>query len=167
MTKTIAILIPCYNEELSIAKVINDFKSELPNADIYVYDNNSTDDTAQISKEHGATVVSVLKIGKGNVVRSMFMDVNADVYVSVTGDNNNNGISVETPFKTISHALEMIFADSLNINTIHLEGGIYSPSSNSETFPIHWSDYVNFSGDPEIETILNGSRAVVTNDTSG
>jgi len=87
MTKTIAILIPCYNEELSIAKVINDFKSELPNADIYVYDNNSTDNTAQISKDNGATVVSVLKIGKGNVVRSMFMDVNADVYVMVDGDD--------------------------------------------------------------------------------
>jgi len=87
MNETIAILIPCYNEELSISKVINDFKHELPNADIYVYDNNSTDETAQIAIDNGATVVSVLKKGKGNVIRSMFMDIDADIYVMVDGDD--------------------------------------------------------------------------------
>lgn len=83
----IAVLIPCYNEELTVAKVINDFRKELPNADIYVYDNNSKDKTAQIAKENGAIVVHEYKQGKGNVVRSMFSDIEADLYVMVDGDD--------------------------------------------------------------------------------
>lgn len=83
----IAVLIPCYNEELTVAKVINDFRKELPDADIYVYDNNSKDKTAQIAKENGAIVVPEYKQGKGNVVRSMFSDIEADFYVMVDGDD--------------------------------------------------------------------------------
>ncbi len=87
MNKKIAILIPCYNEELTIAKVINDFKKELPQSKIYVYDNNSNDNTAQIAKEAGALVKFVPDQGKGNVVRCMFMDIDADIYVMVDGDD--------------------------------------------------------------------------------
>lgn len=83
----IAVLIPCYNEELTVAKVINDFRKELPDADIYVYDNNSKDKTAQIAKENGAIVVPEYKQGKGNVVRSMFSDIEADLYIMVDGDD--------------------------------------------------------------------------------
>ena len=83
----IAVLIPCYNEELTIGKVINDFKRELPEADIYVYDNNSKDKTAQIAKENGAIVRHEYRQGKGNVVRSMFRDVEADYYIMVDGDD--------------------------------------------------------------------------------
>jgi len=83
----IAILIPCYNEELTIAKVINDFKHELPEAKIYVYDNNSSDNTTLIAKEHGAIVRKEYRQGKGNVVRSMFRDIEADIYVMTDGDD--------------------------------------------------------------------------------
>jgi glycosyltransferase involved in cell wall biosynthesis len=83
----VAILIPCYNEELTVGKVIDDFKREIPEADIYVYDNNSKDNTSEIAKEHGAIVVRECRQGKGNVVRSMFRDIEADIYVMVDGDD--------------------------------------------------------------------------------
>ncbi len=81
--------------------------------------------------------------------------INADVYVSVDGDNSNSGTSPDLPFKTINHALEKIRADSLNINTIHLAPGVYSNSTNGEIFPIFWSNYVNLSGNSEDDTILD------------
>lgn len=81
------VLIPCYNEEVTIEKVIKDFKKELPDADIYVYDNNSKDKTAEIANANGAIVKHEYKQGKGNVVRSMFYDIDADIYVMVDGDD--------------------------------------------------------------------------------
>jgi len=83
----IAVLIPCYNEELTIAKVIKDFQQELPQAVIYVYDNNSNDKTAKIAQEYGAIVKKEYRQGKGNVVRSMFVDIDADIYVMIDGDD--------------------------------------------------------------------------------
>ena len=76
-----AVLIPCYNEELTIKKVILDFKKALPKADIYVYDNNSTDNSYEIAKDTGAIVKREYSQGKGNVVRSMFRDIDADWYI--------------------------------------------------------------------------------------
>jgi glycosyltransferase involved in cell wall biosynthesis len=84
--KNIAVLIPCYNESLSIAKVITDFKAVLPQAIVYVYDNNSTDETAEIAKKNGAIVRLETRQGKGNVVKRMFRDIDADLYVMVDGD---------------------------------------------------------------------------------
>lgn len=83
----IAILIPCYNEELTIGKVIQDFKQELPKAKIYVYDNNSSDNTALVAKNNGAIVKQEYRQGKGNVVRSMFRDIDADIYIMIDGDD--------------------------------------------------------------------------------
>ncbi|MFL2109897.1 glycosyltransferase family 2 protein [Marinilactibacillus psychrotolerans] len=83
----IAVLIPCYNEELTIERVIIDFKKELPEADIYVYDNNSTDQTFKIAAELGAIVKKEPRQGKGNVIRQMFFDIEADYYVMVDGDD--------------------------------------------------------------------------------
>ena len=83
----IAVLIPCYNEELTIEKVIKDFRKELPEADIYVYNNNSKDKTEEIARKNGAIVVNEYKQGKGNVVRSQFRDIEADIYVMVDGDD--------------------------------------------------------------------------------
>lgn len=83
----IAVLIPCYNEEVTIGKVVDDFRRELPEADIYVYDNNSNDATSEIAREHGAIVRFEPRQGKGNVVRSMFRDIDADYYVMVDGDD--------------------------------------------------------------------------------
>lgn len=82
----IAAVIPCYNEALSIAQVVAQFKAALPEAEIHVFDNNSTDDTAAIARASGAFVTHVAAPGKGNVVRRMFADVEADVYVTVDGD---------------------------------------------------------------------------------
>ncbi len=83
----VAVLIPCYNEAVTIAKVVDDFREALPEAAIYVYDNNSTDDTARIAYEHGALVRTEPRQGKGYVVRQMFRDIDADYYVMVDGDD--------------------------------------------------------------------------------
>lgn len=83
----IAVLIPCYNEELTIEKVIKDFRKELPQADIYVYDNNSKDKTVEIAKKNGAIICYESRQGKGNVVRAMFRQIEADIYIMVDGDD--------------------------------------------------------------------------------
>lgn len=85
--KKIAILIPCYNESKTIEKVIKDYKSVLPDADIYVYDNNSSDGTDIIAKEAGSIVRYEYRQGKGNVIRSMFKDIDADCYLMIDGDD--------------------------------------------------------------------------------
>ena len=87
MNHKIAILIPCYNESKTIAKVVGDFKKQLPEADIYVYDNNSTDNTADIARQAGAIVRYEQRHGKGNVVRRMLADIEADCYLLVDGDD--------------------------------------------------------------------------------
>ncbi len=83
----IAVLIPCYNESKTIEKVIKDYKNALPDADIYVYDNNSTDHTDEIAKKAGAIVRYEYRQGKGNVIRSMFRDIDADCYLMIDGDD--------------------------------------------------------------------------------
>ena len=83
----IAVLIPCYNESKTIKKVIEDYKKALPDADIFVYDNNSTDGTDKIAEETGAIVRYEYKQGKGNVIRSMFRQIDADCYLMVDGDD--------------------------------------------------------------------------------
>ncbi|MBO7338964.1 MAG: glycosyltransferase, partial [Lachnospiraceae bacterium] len=83
----IAVLIPCYNEEKTIGKVIDDLKAVLPNAVIYVYDNNSTDKTAAIAQEHGAVLRQEYQQGKGNVIRRMFREIDALAYLLVDGDD--------------------------------------------------------------------------------
>jgi glycosyltransferase involved in cell wall biosynthesis len=83
----IAVLIPCYNEEKAIASVVRDFRAALPDAQIYVYDNNSSDRTAEIARAAGAIVRTEIQQGKGHVVRRMFRDVEADFYLMVDGDD--------------------------------------------------------------------------------
>lgn len=85
-TSDIAVLIPCYNEAITIGKVVNDFMIALPECKVYVYDNNSTDDTCAIARSAGATVRTEPLQGKGHVVRRMFADIEADIYVLVDGD---------------------------------------------------------------------------------
>jgi glycosyltransferase involved in cell wall biosynthesis len=83
----IAILVPCYNEELTIGQVVRDFRAQLPDADIYVFDNNSADRTVEVAREAGARVAFERRQGKGYVLQAMFRDVEADIYVMVDGDN--------------------------------------------------------------------------------
>lgn len=87
MKKKIAVLIPCYNESKTIAKVVKDYKKALPEADIYVYDNNSSDGTDKIARKAGAIVKYEYRQGKGNVIRSMFKDIEADCYLMIDGDD--------------------------------------------------------------------------------
>ncbi len=86
-SKKIAVLIPCYNESKTIEKVVKDYKKALPEADIYVYDNNSTDRTDKIAEKAGAIVKYEYRQGKGNVIRSMFRDIDADCYLMIDGDD--------------------------------------------------------------------------------
>ena len=87
MKSKIAVLIPCYNEAKTIEKVVKDYKKALPEADIYVYDNNSTDETDEIAKKAGAIVKYERKQGKGNVIRNMFREIEADCYLMIDGDD--------------------------------------------------------------------------------
>src|SRR5215218_10194709 len=82
----VAVLVPCFNEAAAVATVIADFRKALPAADIYVYDNNSTDKTVEVARAAGAVVRSERRQGKGHVVRRMFADIDADIYVLVDGD---------------------------------------------------------------------------------
>ena len=118
----IAVLIPCYNEELTIGKVIQDFKRELPNADIYVYDNNSKDRTSEIAKENGAIVRHEYKQGKGNVVRAMFRQVDADIYVMVDGDDTYPAEAVHELIQPIREKkADMVIGDRLSNGTYQEE----------------------------------------------
>lgn len=85
--KKIAVIIPCFNEEQAIGKVITDFKNHVPSAHVYVFDNKSSDSTSEVAKNFGAIVRCVDRKGKGNVVRRMFADIDADIYVMVDGDD--------------------------------------------------------------------------------
>lgn len=82
----IAVLIPCYNEEMTVGQVVRDFRAELPDADIYVFDNNSRDRTVEVARQAGAWIAFERRQGKGYVVQSMFREVDADIYVMVDGD---------------------------------------------------------------------------------
>jgi glycosyltransferase involved in cell wall biosynthesis len=107
----VAILVPCYNEERAIAKVVADFRAALPDATIYVYDNNSTDDTVAVAKKAGALVRHEAYQGKGHVVRRMFNDVEADVYVLVDGDATYDAPSASAMVgKLIDERLDMLVA---------------------------------------------------------
>lgn len=109
MKNKVAVLIPCYNEEAAIAQVVDDFKSILPEADIYVYDNNSTDLTAEKAKTAGAVVRCEEYQGKGNVVRRMFADVEADIYVMSDGDKTYDISRVpELIAELQNHNLDMV-----------------------------------------------------------
>ena len=87
MSETIAVLVPCYNEAMTIGKVVDDFRETLPEATVYVYDNNSSDETASVARAHGAVVRFEPRQGKGNVVRQMLRDIDADYYLMVDGDD--------------------------------------------------------------------------------
>ncbi|MCY0869716.1 MAG: glycosyltransferase [Firmicutes bacterium] len=108
------VLVPCYNEEQTIAKVVRDFARELPDADIVVYDNNSSDQTAAIARREGAMVHRETRQGKGNVVRAMFRDIDADVYIMVDGDDTYPAEAVHSLIDAVSHGADMAIGDRLS-----------------------------------------------------
>lgn len=108
-TYRIAVLIPCYNEQVAIPEVVRGFRSVLKNADIYVYDNNSTDLTREVALEAGAIVRTERLQGKGNVVRRMFADIEADVYLLVDGDNTYDPASAPSMINLlVDNQLDMV-----------------------------------------------------------
>jgi glycosyltransferase involved in cell wall biosynthesis len=112
----IAVLIPCYNEAISIRKVITDFRSALPGGIIYVYDNRSTDNTATLAREAGAIVRSEPWPGKGNVVRRMFADIEADVYVMADGDATyDTSVAPEMVERLLNENLDMVVGIRRNV----------------------------------------------------
>jgi glycosyltransferase involved in cell wall biosynthesis len=105
----IAVLVPCFNEEAAVATVIADFRKALPSANIFVYDNNSSDRTAAVARDAGAVVRSERRQGKGHVVRRMFADVDADIYVLVDGDATYDPASAPKMIETlVSEHLDMV-----------------------------------------------------------
>jgi glycosyltransferase involved in cell wall biosynthesis len=119
----IAVLVPCYNEEVAIAKVVHDFRAALPGATIFVFDNNSTDNTAA-----GAEVFEEKHQGKGFVVRRMFTDVEADIYVLVDGDATYDAASVNTMIeRVLEDRLDMVVANRIDLDQAAYRAGHRAP----------------------------------------
>lgn len=115
MADKIAVLIPCYNESKTVAKVIRDMKKALPEAVIYVYDNNSTDGTDEIARKEGAVVRYEHQQGKGNVIRSMFRDIDAQCYLMVDGDDTYPAeFAAEMCSKVLENGTDMVVGDRLS-----------------------------------------------------
>lgn len=111
----IAVLVPCYNEAKTIRKVVEDWKNELPEATIYVYDNNSNDNTAQIAEEAGAIVCHEYQQGKGNVIRRMFREIDAQVYIMIDGDDTYPAeFGREMVNKVLERKVDMVVGDRLS-----------------------------------------------------
>lgn len=111
----VAVLVPCYNEALTIGKVVDDYRNVLPGARVYVYDNNSSDDTGEIARRHGAIVKHEPRQGKGNVCRQMFRDIDADCYLMVDGDDTYDETkAVEMCLPILSGDADMTVGDRLS-----------------------------------------------------
>src|ERR1700739_4838331 len=110
-SQRIAVLVPCFNEETAVPKVVSDFRAALPEATIHVYDNNSTDRTVEVAQRAGAVVGRERHQGKGNVVRRMFADVDADVFVLVDGDATYDAGSARAMVtRLLEEQLDMVVA---------------------------------------------------------
>ncbi|MDL2246055.1 glycosyltransferase family 2 protein [Methanobrevibacter sp. OttesenSCG-928-K11] len=151
---TTAIIIPCYNEEKSIKKVVSDFKKEMPHADIYVYDNNSTDDSVKLAKEAGAIIRHEYRQGKGNVVRSMFRDIDADCYIMVDADDTypaKSGKEIEK--LVLSKQADMVIGDRLS-STYFTENKRRFHNLGNKLV----RSFINFIFNSDLQDILTGMR---------
>jgi len=153
--KKIAVLIPCYNESKTIEKVVKDYKKVLPDADIYVYDNNSTDDTDKIAKKAGAIVCYEYRQGKGNVIRTMFRDIDADCYLMIDGDDTYPAESAKMMCNLILEGrADMVVGDRLS-STYFTENK--RPFHNFGNKIVRW--LINTLFDNDIKDIMTGYRA--------
>ncbi len=146
----IAVLIPCYNESATLTRVINDFKQQLPHARIYVYDNASTDNSVELAEAAGAIVKHVFLRGKGQVIRRMFADVEADVYVMVDGDATYHPASVHKAIDLLQRqSLDMVVCkrtpcEEHSFRPLHVLGNIYFTKTVNFLFGHQFNDI--FSG---------------------
>ena len=151
----IAVLIPCYNEALTIEKVVTDWKAALPEAVIYVYNNNSKDDTAAIAEKAGAIVRNEYKQGKGNVIRRMFREIDAECYVMVDGDDTYPAdCAREMVDKVLYRNVDMVIGDRLS-STYFSENK--RPFHNLGNTVVRGSINLLFKSD--IKDIMTGCRA--------
>lgn len=151
----IAVLIPCYNESQTIEKVVTDFKRALPDAVVYVYDNNSTDNTAEIAAAAGAVVRHEYQQGKGNVIRRMFRDIDAECYLMVDGDDTYPAeFAPEMVAKVLERNVDMVVGDRLS-STYFEENK--RPFHNFGNSLVRWS--INKLFHNHIKDIMTGYRA--------
>lgn len=149
-----AVLIPCYNEELTIEKVVLDFKKALPHGDIYVYDNNSTHNSYEIAKKAGAIVKREYRQGKGNVVRSMFRDIDADCYIMVDGDDTYPAeAAIEIEKLVLSKKADMVIGDRLSSTYFEENKRRFHNSGNKLVRKL-----INFIFKNDISDIMTGMR---------
>lgn len=155
MKNKIAVLIPCYNESKTIEKVIKDYKKALPEADIYVYDNNSTDGTDEIARNAGAIVRYETKQGKGNVIRSMFREIEADCYLMIDGDDTYPAEDAKRMCDyVLNENVDMVIGDRLS-STYFTENK--RPFHNFGNRIVRWS--INTIFRSKINDIMTGYRA--------
>ncbi|WP_413827348.1 glycosyltransferase family 2 protein [Methanobrevibacter sp. UBA313] len=148
------ILIPCYNEAMTIEKVIKDFKHEMPNAIIYVYDNNSSDGSDEIAKNAGAIVRYEFKQGKGNVVRSMFKDIDADCYILVDGDDTYPAdVAPEIEKLILNKKVDMVIGDRLSSNYFEENKRPFHNIGNKTV-----RNFINFFFKSNLNDIMSGMR---------
>lgn len=151
----IAVLIPCYNESKTVAKVVKDYKKALPEATIYVYDNNSSDHTDEIARKAGATVVYEYKQGKGNVIRSMFRDIDAECYIMIDGDDTYPAENAREMCDLIlSKKADMVIGDRLS-STYFTENK--RPFHNFGNRLVR--GLINFLFESDVRDIMTGYRA--------
>ena len=151
----IAVLIPCYNESKTIEKVVTDFKRELPEATIYVYDNNSTDGTAEIAEKAGAVVRHEYQQGKGNVIRRMFREIDAMCYIMVDGDDTYPAKSArEMADKVLERNVDMVVGDRLSSTYFEENKRPYHNFGNSLV-----RSSINLLFKSDIKDIMTGYRA--------
>lgn len=151
----VAVLIPCYNEAKTIGVVVEDFKKNLPDAKIYVYDNNSTDDTAKIAEKAGAIVRKAYQQGKGNVIRKMFREINAECYVMVDGDDTYAAKDAKEMVElVIKKDVDMVVGDRLS-SSYYKENK--RPFHNIGNSVVKWSINILFKNN--IKDIMTGYRA--------
>ena len=151
-----AVLIPCYNESLTIEKVVRDFKRVLPDADIYVYDNNSTDGSADLARAAGAIVRNEYKQGKGNVLRTMFSEIDADCYIMVDADDTYPAEDAPQMERMIfEKKADMVIGDRLN--TTYFEEN-KRPFHDFGNKLVRWM--VNSFFDGDLQDIMTGYRAM-------
>ena len=152
----IAVLIPCYNEEKTIEKVIKDAKAALPEAVVYVYDNNSTDETAKLAQQAGAVVRREKRQGKGYVLRSMFRDIDADCYICVDGDDTYPMESAaEMARQVLEEGVDMVVGDRLS-STYFQENT--RPFHNVGNSSVRY--FINHLFGSDIKDIMTGFRAL-------
>ncbi|MBR3623736.1 MAG: glycosyltransferase [Selenomonadaceae bacterium] len=157
MNNKIAVLIPCYNEAQTIGKVVEDFRVALPNADIYVYDNNSKDDTSKIALEKGAIVRFEPRQGKGNVIRSMFRDIDADAYIIVDGDDTYPAeYAAQMADLVLQKKADMVIGDRLS-STYFEENK--RPFHNFGNSLVRYFINALFSNNKPIKDVMTGYRA--------